>query len=341
MFLLTANIFQPLIDVFEAVLKGIHGVIGGSWGWSIVLLTVLIRAIMIPLTLKQFHSMQKLQRLQPQMKELQNKYKDDKQRQQQELMKFYKENQVNPLGSCLPLVAQLPVFISLFYMLRSSLRVDICPQIQPGATFVNGKWTGISHAHTVPCGPHNGANFLFIPDLTNKATGAILIVLIVLYVGTQLGSSLLMSSPTMDRTQRQIMLVMPLFFVIFIINFPAGVIVYWITTNTWTIAQQYVVRRRLGPVAPPVVAATGPSDGAPSAKPGRARPAKEPAQAKKNGSEADGAAAGAAEGGGGLGGLLRGRTKDKEPAAVAADSGPRGTPPPPPRKKKKRSGRRR
>jgi YidC/Oxa1 family membrane protein insertase len=341
MLLLTANIFQPLIDVFETVLKGIHGVIGGSWGWSIVLLTVLIRALLIPLTLKQFHSMQKLQRLQPQMKELQNKYKDDKQRQQQELMKFYKENQVNPLGSCLPLVAQLPVFISLFYMLRSTLRIDICPQTQRAAQHI-GPMTAINHAHTVPCGPNNGAGFLFIPDLTNKASGAVLVVLIVLYVGTQLGSSLLMSSPTMDRTQRQIMLVMPLFFVIFIINFPAGVIVYWITTNTWTIGQQYIVRRRLGPIGPPVVAATGPSDGAPSAKPERARPAKEqPAQAKKNGSEADGAAIGVAESGGGLGGLLRGRTKDKEPAAVAADSGPRGAPPPPPKKKKKRSGRRR
>src|ERR1019366_420606 len=105
--LVTANIFQPLIDVFEAVLKFIHNNLGVSWGFSIVLLTVVIRAVLIPLTLKQFHSMQALQ----------NKYKEDKQRQQQEIMKFYKENKVNPLGSCLPLVAQLPVFISLFYML--------------------------------------------------------------------------------------------------------------------------------------------------------------------------------------------------------------------------------
>ena len=84
-----------------------------------------------------------------------------------------------------------------------------------------------------------------------------LVVLIVLYVGTQLASSLMMSSPTMDQTQRQIMLFMPLFFVIFIISFPAGVLVYWITTNTWTIGQQYVVRRRLGPVGPPPAAAGG------------------------------------------------------------------------------------
>ena len=92
-----------------------------------MLLTIAIRALMIPLTLKQFKSMQALQRLQPELKAIQTKYKEDKQRQQQELMKFYKENKVNPLGSCLPLVAQLPVFISLFYMLRQSLRIDICP----------------------------------------------------------------------------------------------------------------------------------------------------------------------------------------------------------------------
>src|ERR1700732_5329056 len=125
--LVTANIFQPLIDVFEAVLKFFHNTVGVPWGFSIVLLTVLIRALMIPLTLKQFKSMQSLQRLQPELKAIQTKYKDDKQRQQQELMKFYKENNVNPLGSCLPLVAQLPVFISLFYMLRSDLRRNICP----------------------------------------------------------------------------------------------------------------------------------------------------------------------------------------------------------------------
>src|SRR5436309_4971506 len=169
--LVAANIFQPLIDVFEAVLKFFHNSAGIPWGWSIVVLTVVIRALLVPLTVKQFSSMQKLQQLQPELKKIQQRYKEDKQRQQQELMKFYKENQVNPLGSCLPLVAQLPVFISLFYMLRQSLRIDICPQIQRAAQHI-AAGAPISHAHTVPCGPHNGANFLFITDLTNKATGA-------------------------------------------------------------------------------------------------------------------------------------------------------------------------
>ena len=335
MFLLTANIFQPLIDVFESILKAIHSAIGGSWGWSIVLLTILVRAVLLPLTVKQFHSMQRLQRLQPELKAIQAKYKDDKQRQQQELMKFYKENQVNPLGSCLPLVAQLPVFISLFYMLRTSLRIDICPQVQPHP---------LTTAHTVPCGPNNGAGFLFIPDLTNKATGAVLVVLIILYVGTQLASSLMMSTPTMDKTQRQIMLVMPLFFVIFIINFPAGVIVYWITTNTWTIGQQYVIRRRLGPMGPPVAATAG--DGAVATGGGstggaRSKDAEGP---ERNGAGAGATATATAAGGLGasLGGLLRGRSKTEEKASVGSGGGQRTTPPPrPPRKKKKRSGRRR
>jgi YidC/Oxa1 family membrane protein insertase len=337
--LVTANIFQPLIDVFESLLTGIHSVIGGSWGWSIVLLTVLVRALLIPLTLKQFHSMQRLQRLQPELKAIQTKYKDDKQRQQQELMKFYKENQVNPLGSCLPLVAQLPVFISLFYMLRTSLRIDICPQVQPGAHYINGHWVGISHAHTVPCGPHNGAQFLFIPDLTNRATGAVLVVLIILYVGTQLASSLMMSSPTMDKTQRQIMLLLPLFFVIFIINFPAGVIVYWVTTNSWTILQQYIVKKRIGPMAPlpATTGGTGGGGGGPGSGGG--------GPGGRGGGGSDDGTNGS--GGGGLGGLLRGRVKTEEPAAAAVGNrqgGNRGRgapPPPPPRKKKKRSGRRR
>jgi YidC/Oxa1 family membrane protein insertase len=317
-----ANIFQPLIDVFEAVLVFFHNSLGVPWGWAIVLLTVVIRALLVPLTLKQFHSMQRLQRLQPEMKAIQQKYKDDKQRQQQEIMKFYKENQVNPFGSCLPLAAQLPVFISLFYMLRSTLRHDICPGLNP-----------LHAAHTVPCGSHGGAGFLFIPDLTNNAHGAVLVALIVLYVGTQLASTMMMSSPTMDKTQQRLMMLMPLFFVIFIVSFPAGVILYWITTNAWTILQQYFVRKRLGPMTPPVAATADSANGGGRAAPaaGRGSPA------AGNGSSA-----------GGLAGLLRGRFKPaedagEEPATVAGRARERrsAAPPPPPRKKKKRSGRRR
>jgi YidC/Oxa1 family membrane protein insertase len=331
--LLTANIFQPLIDVFETVLKFFHNTVGVPWGFSIVLLTIAVRACLVPLTVRQIRSMARMQQLQPEMKEIQKKYKEDKQRQQQEMMKFYKENNVNPLGSCLPMVAQLPVFISLYYMLRQSLRTDICPGVQEAFQkafeLKHHVSAAVAHAQTTSCGAGHGASFLFISDLTNKATGATLVVLIVLYVGSQLGSSLMMSAATMDKTQRQIMLFMPLVFVLFVIRFPAGVLVYWITTNVWTVGQQYIVKRRLGPLraAPAAGAAggggasSGPS--APRPKPNGGRPVKP----EPNGS-----------GGGGLAGLIRRpKAEAKEPVATGA----RGAPPKPPRKKKKRSGRRR
>jgi YidC/Oxa1 family membrane protein insertase len=324
--LLTANIFQPLIDVFEAVIKFFHNTVGVPWGFSIVLLTITIRALLIPLTVKQFHSMRALQTLQPQLKEIQNKYKEDKQRQQQELMKFYKENNVNPLASCLPMVAQLPVFISLFFMLRSNLRKDICPSIQKHWQLTHGAGA------TTPCGGH-GANFLFIHDLTNKATGAVLIVLIVMYVGTQLGSTLMMRTPTMDKNQQRMMMFLPLIFVFFVIGFPAGVLVYWITTNFWTMAQQFVIKRRLGPPPAAVAVAGGKGGGSGGGGTRVRRPG--PSSPK------DGDGGGSASAAGGIGNALRERLKPSQEPAVA--DGPRtgAAPPPPPRKKKKRSGRRR
>ncbi|HEY2657490.1 MAG TPA: YidC/Oxa1 family membrane protein insertase [Solirubrobacteraceae bacterium] len=342
-----ANIFQPLIDVFESILLFFHNHVGLSWGFSIIALTILMRAILLPLTVKQFHSMQKLQRMQPQMKEIQAKYKDDKQRQQQEIMKFYKENEINPLGSCLPLVAQLPVFISLFYMLRQDLRKNICPQTQlhHQVQYAAAHHITVAQAagQTVPCGPNNGAGFLFIPDLTNKATGWVLIVLLLLYVGTQLASSLMMSSPMMDKQQRNLMLLLPLVFVVIVINFPAGLLVYWITTNLWTMGQQYTVRRMIGTPTPPATAVAGagpPGDGGGGRGGGRGDTGGGGPPPPDNGGP-NGAPDGG--GGGGLSGLIRGRPKrEAEPVATGGGSRkPAGAPPPPPRKKKKRSGRRR
>jgi YidC/Oxa1 family membrane protein insertase len=224
-----ANILQPLIDVANGVLQFFHDNAGLSWGMSIIALTVCTRAVLIPLTYKQLKGMRALQALQPQIKELQAKYKNDKQRMQQEMMRFYKENKVNPFASCIPLVAQLPVFITLFYVLRHELPADIgCKAGECGAE----------------------ASFFFINDLTAKATGAELIVLIILYVGTQLASGYFMSI-TADKSQRTMMFLLPLIFVPFILSFPAGLILYWITTNIWTIGQQFTIQKL---IPAPVVA---------------------------------------------------------------------------------------
>src|SRR5438445_2558491 len=120
--------FSPIIRLFESVMVFIHDhLVGGSWGLAIVGLTVVIRALLVPLTFRQLKSMQEMQRLAPQVQALKEKYKDEKQRQQQEIMNFYREHKINPLASCLPLLLQLPVFISLFYMLRTDLKKHICP----------------------------------------------------------------------------------------------------------------------------------------------------------------------------------------------------------------------
>jgi YidC/Oxa1 family membrane protein insertase len=254
-----ANVLQPLIDVFDHVLVFFHDSVGFSWGMSIIALTVVVRAVLIPLTLKQFRSMQSLQRLAPDIKALQEKYKDDRQRLNQEMMKFYQENKVNPLGSCLPLVLQLPVFFSLFYMLRKDLKVDICPTIVQYAAQHGTSVTSVTCDQVDP----GSASFLFINDLTAKATGATLAVLLVLYVGSQLLSSVLMAV-TADRNQRLIMIALPFVFVPFIQGFPAGLIVYWITTNLWTVGQQYLIRRTAGlpvrgaPIPAGAAAATAP-----------------------------------------------------------------------------------
>jgi YidC/Oxa1 family membrane protein insertase len=292
-----ANVLQPLIDVFESVLVFFHDSVGFGWGFSIIALTIVVRAALVPLTLKQFKSMQAMQRLAPDIKALQAKYKDDRQRLQQETMKFYQENKVNPFSSCLPLVAQMPVFIALFYMLRADLRHDICPAVNPPGT-----------PDPKPCGSSDASQFFFIPDITDKATGGVLVTLLVLYVGSQLISSIFMTT-TADKNQRMIMIGLPFLFVPFIVSFPAGLLVYWITTNLWTVGQGVLVRKTMGPM--PARAGATAGDDAPAA-----------------------AKAAAPE--------RRRRERSPDENGVAPEAVPRAAaPPPPPRKKKKRSGRRR
>ena len=222
-----ANVLQPLIDACQAVLEFWHDLIGdfpNSWGWSIILLTFTVRLFILPLTFKGVKSMQRLQTLQPEIKKIQERYKEDRQRMNQEVMAFYQREKVNPLGSCLPLLLQIPFFISLFYLLRSpEFKADIA----------------------------NNPGFYAIDDLAAKVTGdpVLLGVLIVLYIGTQLAASLV-TALSADPTQRRIMLALPFVFAIFIVNFEAGLILYWITTNVWTIGQQLLVKKLYPKPAP-------------------------------------------------------------------------------------------
>jgi YidC/Oxa1 family membrane protein insertase len=287
-----ANVLQPLVDACQWILEFWHDLIDesdsidGSWGIAIILMTFTVRLAILPLTFKGVKSMQRLQVLQPKIKEIQARYKDDKQRMNQEVMAFYQREKVNPLGSCLPLLLQIPFFIALFSLLRSStFKADIAGN--PG--------------------------FLAIDDLSKTVSEPwLLAVLIVLYVGTQLAASAV-TAISADPTQRRIMFALPFVFVVFIINFPAGLIVYWITTNVWTIGQQLLVRK-LYPKPEPL----DPRDALPEETPARGKPAPAVAAAV-SGSDGDGKPRG---GGGGNG-------------------GPAKAPPQSPRKKKKRSGRRR
>jgi YidC/Oxa1 family membrane protein insertase len=355
-----ANIFQPLIDVAEWILIFFHDNVGLSWGFAIVGLTVVVRMAILPLTFKQVRSMQAMQQLQPQMKELQQRYKDDRQRMNQEVMKLYQEHSVNPLGSCLPLVLQLPFFLALFYLQQSEgFRVEVRDTGAALGRYVGGDPAGATHVG-------GGEKFFFIPDLTVAATGGVLIALIIIYIGTQLASSLVSASVMTDKNQKRLILALPFVFTPFIISFPTGLLVYWITTNSWTIGQQLLIRKVLPPphlkevpegekpkaakkgafgrLAEAFAGAEGKAEEAAhiggagkdrTARPGKDRAGSDGSKAAGSGGGArpkSGAAARAKKGAGGSG---------AKASADAGNGGSRKAPPPSPRKKKKRSGRRR
>jgi YidC/Oxa1 family membrane protein insertase len=243
--MILANVFQPLIDIADSLIVFLHDDVGLSWGWAIVGLTVIVRLAIVPLTIKSIKGMNAMRALQPQVKQIQEKYKGDRQKMNEAMMRFYKENKVNPFASCLPLLLQLPVFMALFFLLNGDEFKDRLAA------------SGETH-------------FLFINNLAEKATGPDLVILMVLFVASQMASTMVMSV-TADKTQQRIMLLLPLVFVAFIPNFPAGLIVYWVTTNFWTLGQQLVVRRLSPPPAPviPGAPAVALADGgtAPAKKP--------------------------------------------------------------------------
>jgi YidC/Oxa1 family membrane protein insertase len=222
--ILTASIFT---DIPEAIVVFFHD-LGLGWGPSIVALTFAVRLAILPLSLKQIRSMRALQALQPQVKAIQEQYKNDKQRQQQEMMRFYQENKINPLASCFPLLLQLPVFFALYAMLN-----------------------GESFKQDVMESPPTG--WLFIDDLLVDPTGGTLVILIILFIVTQLAAGLAMSirGQGLEGPQRFIVFGLPFAFAPFVATFPAGLAVYWISTNIWTFGQQQFVHMIMGPPQKP------------------------------------------------------------------------------------------
>jgi YidC/Oxa1 family membrane protein insertase len=254
--MLVFSVLQPLENAVAWLLDRFHYNLGLPWAWSIIATTIVVRIILVPLTVRQIHSMQSLQKHAPEMKEIQKKYKGDRAKLNEELMKFYKENHINPAASCLPLLAQLPVFFALYLTLRHFSK----------------------HAHS------GSLSWLHIvPSITAKAdshwSGYLLLAI---YAGSQVLSSYFMST-TMDKTQRYIMMIVPLIFITVVAHFPTGLVLYWVTTNLWTVGQGLITRRLvpktpLPPFGAKRTSRTPPKDEGPAGNGARPEPPKRPPQ---------------------------------------------------------------
>jgi YidC/Oxa1 family membrane protein insertase len=201
-----------LADWLFAVLSAIHGVLG-NWGWSIVALVVLIRALLYPIAAKQFQSMAKMRKLAPRMQQLKERYGDDRQKLQMATMELYKKEKVNPAGGCLPLLIQMPIFLALYWMLSESVELRHAP------------WIG------------------WITNLTARDPYFILPVLNVLIMWT---TQRLTPMVGMDPTQAKMMQLMPVVIGITMVFFPAGLVLYWVTNGALGLLQQWFMLRRYG-----------------------------------------------------------------------------------------------
>jgi YidC/Oxa1 family membrane protein insertase len=205
------NLFDPLFSIMGATLSTFHGW-GAPWWLAIVMLTVVVRTLLFPVTYRQVKSMRKLQELKPEMDEVRARYKDDVQKQREEIARLYQERRVNPLGGCLPIAVQIPIFLVLYYTIRQFDKLD---SFQTGGLF-------------------------WFKDLTVADP---LFILPVAYVLTMMASQELAMRNTVAQ-QKQIMRFMPIVFGFFLARFPAGLFVYWVTSNLITFCQNYVIYRR-------------------------------------------------------------------------------------------------
>ncbi len=221
------SILSPIEDLLTWALEEFHTTFGLTWAWSIIVLTLCVRVLLVPLTVRQIHSMQRMQQHLPEMKEIQKRYKADRKKQNEELMKFYRENQINPASSCLPILPQIPIFFALYFVLRH-FDDDIYPKYPASAL----DWLN------------------FVPDITaNIGDHWSGYVLLTVYIASQIASTWFMPMATTSTAQRYIFLALPLVFALFIINppggatFPVGLLLYWMTTNLWTVGQGIVTRQ--------------------------------------------------------------------------------------------------
>ncbi|MCL6473199.1 MAG: YidC/Oxa1 family membrane protein insertase [Firmicutes bacterium] len=211
------SLWQGLINILRDILFFFHNNIVSDFGMAIVLLTVLVRVVILPLTIKQTKSMYEMQKLQPKLRALQEKYKDNKEKLQQEMMKFYAENKVNPFGGCLPLILQLPIFFALFRMLITT------KELVSATSFFGIFVLGMTPGKALGAGVGT-----FIPYL---------LLILLLAVTTYLPQKMMTSDP---QQQKMGLYMTPL--MVFIgWTLPAGALIYWVTTNLWTMAQQYVM----------------------------------------------------------------------------------------------------
>ncbi len=236
------QILSPIQHGLEYIVIFLYNHVVTNYGIVIILLTIIVRIVLVPLTISQTRSMAKMQKIQPELKELQKKYKDDKQKLQQETMEFYKKNNVNPLAGCLPLLFQMPVFFALFQALRnpSEIVTNVLGSfsLDGVANSINIGLTGFqSTANFTLTGVANpNYNFLWM-NLNSRDPYYILVILMVATM------FLSMKMTTTDARQSKIMYIMPLVFGFISWQFPSGILIYWVTTNVWSIGQQWLVNK--------------------------------------------------------------------------------------------------
>ncbi|MFH8978273.1 membrane protein insertase YidC [Streptomyces sp. NPDC017890] len=244
-----------VIVQFHSVYGAIFGPdTGWAWGLSIVSLVILIRICLIPLFVKQIKATRGMQTLQPEMKKIQERYKNDKQRQSEEMMKLYKETGTNPLSSCLPILAQSPFFFALYHVLNSIASNDTIGVIDKGLLESAQK----AHIFGAPLASKFTDGASAVEALGSSLTDVRIVtaIMIVLMSASQFFTQRQLMTKNVDTTvktpfmqqQKMLMYVFPVMFAVFGINFPVGVLVYWLTTNVWTMGQQmYVIRNNPTP----------------------------------------------------------------------------------------------